>query len=58
MDFAQYGEIIAGNASGFNNPGTDTFAGTNVMSVVIEVPKSSIGGTGTINTWVETKTKQ
>lgn len=58
MDFAQYGEIIAGNASGFNDPGTDTFAGTNVMSVVIEVPKSSIGGTGTINTWVETKTKQ
>ena len=40
------------------DPGTDTFAGTNVMSVVIEVPKSSIGGTGTINTWVETKTKQ
>jgi len=28
------------------------------MSVVIEVPKSSIGGSGTINTWVETKTKQ
>ena len=58
MDFAQYSEIIAGNASGFNDPGTDTFAGTNVMSVVIEVPKSSIGGSGTINTWVETKTKQ
>lgn len=57
MDFAQYGEIIAGNASGFNNPGSDTFAGTNVLSVVIEVPKSTIGGTGTINTWVEAKTK-
>ncbi len=58
MDFARYGEIIAGNAPGFNNPGTDTFAGTNVMSVVVEVPKSSIGGSGTINTWVEAKTRQ
>lgn len=58
MDFATYGEIIGGNASGFNNPGTDTFAGTNVMSIVVEVPKSQIGSTGTINTWVEAKTKQ
>lgn len=58
MDFAQYSEIIAGNASGFNNPGADTFAGTNVLSVVVEVPKSMIGGSGTINTWVESKRKQ
>ena len=58
MDFAQYGAIIGGNASSFNNPGADTFAGTNVMSVVIEVPKSMIGGSGTINTWVEAKVKQ
>lgn len=58
MDFSQYGEIIAGNASSFNDPGTDTFAGTNVMSVVVEVPKSMIGGSGTINTWVESKRKQ
>ncbi len=58
MDFAQYGEIIAGNATGFNSPGSDTFAGTNVMSIVVEVPKSAIGGSGTINTWVEAKSKQ
>jgi Domain of unknown function (DUF4331) len=58
MDFAQYGQIIAGNASSFNSPGTDTFAGTNVMSIVVEVPKSMIGGSGTINTWVESKRKQ
>lgn len=58
MDFAKYGEIIGGMASGFDNPGTDTFKGTNVLSVVVEVPKSMIGGSGTINTWVETKTKQ
>ena len=42
MDFAQYGEIIAGNATGFNDPGSDTFAGTNVMSIVVEVPKSTL----------------
>lgn len=57
MDFAQYSEIIAGNATSFNNPGSDTFAGTNVMSVVVEVPKSMLGGSGTLNTWVETKRK-
>ncbi len=58
MDFARYGAIIGGTATGFNNPGADTFAGTNVLSIVVEVPKSEIGGTGTINTWVEAKTKQ
>jgi len=58
FDFGQYSEIIAGNATSFNNPGTDTFAGTNVLSIVVEVPKSMLGGTGTLNTWVSTKNKQ
>lgn len=57
MDFAQYGEIIAGNASSFNDPGSDTFAGTNVMSVVVEVPKSTLGSAETINTWVQAKNR-
>lgn len=57
MDFARYGEIIGGTATGFNNPGDDTFKGSNVMSIVVEVPKSKIGGSGTINTWVESKKK-
>tara|TARA_R110002049_G_scaffold231823_1_gene404407 strand:- start:11469 stop:12119 length:651 start_codon:yes stop_codon:yes gene_type:complete len=57
MDFARYGEIIGGMATSFNSPGADTFAGSNVLSVVVEVPKSMIGGSGTINTWVETKRK-
>lgn len=57
MDFAQYGEIIAGNATSFNDPGSDTFAGTNVMSVVVEVPKSMLGSVETLNTWVESKRK-
>jgi hypothetical protein len=58
MDFAQYGEIITGNATTFNDPGTDTFAGSNVLSIVVEVPKSQIGGSGTINVWAEAKGKQ
>lgn len=58
FDFAQYSEIIAGNASSFNSPGVDTFAGTNVMSVVVEVPKSMLGSGASINSWVETKRKQ
>ena len=57
MDFAQYSAIIGGTATSFNDPGSDTFAGSNVMSVVVEVPKSMIGGSGTINTWVESKRK-
>ncbi len=56
FDFGQFNEILAGNASGFNNPGTDTFAGTNVLSIVVEIPKNMLGGNGTLNTWVETKT--
>lgn len=58
MDFAQYGEIIAGNASSFNTPGSDTFAGTNVLSVVIEVPKTLLGSVASVNTWVEAKRVQ
>lgn len=58
FDFAQYGAILGGTATGFNNPGSDTFAGSNVLSIVVEVPKDMIGGSGTINTWVESKRRQ
>ncbi len=56
FDLTAYQAIIGGTASSFNNPGKDTFAGTNVMSVVIEVPKSSLGS-GTINTWATSNRK-
>ena len=55
FDLDQYHAILAGKAMGFNNPGTDAFAGTNVLSVVVELPKSMIGGTGKINVWLTTK---
>jgi hypothetical protein len=58
FDLGAYQAILGGMAPGFNDPGTDTFAGTNVMSIVIEVPKSSLGNAATINTWAVTKVRQ
>lgn len=58
FDLGAYSAILSGDAGGFSDPGTDTFAGTNVLSIVVEVPKSLLGSTGTINTWVETKIKR
>jgi hypothetical protein len=57
FDLNQYHAILAGKATGFNNPGSDSFAGTNVMSVVVEVPKSLLKSTGKINVWLTTKKK-
>ena len=55
FDLVRFRQVIAGTASSFNNPGNDTFAGTNVMSIVVEVPKSLLGSNGTINVWAESK---
>jgi hypothetical protein len=57
FDLVQYLNVISGKATGFNNPGADTLAGTNVLSVVLEVPKTLLKGTGSINVWLETKQK-
>ncbi len=56
FDLVVYKEIIAGTAMMFDSPGADTFAGTNVMSLVVEVPKSQLG-TGTINIWATSNRK-
>ena len=70
FDFSQFNKVIKGPAeapNGFNVPGTDDFDGTNVLSIVVEVPNSFLGGTfahpagtGTqvFNAWAEAKTKQ
>ncbi len=57
FDLGRFKEIIAGTATSFNSPGTDTFAGKNVMSIVVEVPKTLLGSAATINVWGETKSK-
>ncbi|WP_136668344.1 DUF4331 family protein [Flavobacterium sp. H122] len=58
FDLNQYKAILGGTASGFNDPGTDTFAGTNVLSTIVEMPKTLLGNSSSINVWVETKQKQ
>ena len=58
FDLNQYHAILDGKAPGFNNPGSDAFAGTNVMSIVAEVPKKMLNSTGKINVWVTTKKKE
>jgi Domain of unknown function (DUF4331) len=56
FDLTQFRAIIGGTASSFRSPGVDAFAGTNVMSIVVEVPKSLLGS-NTINVWAESKMK-
>jgi len=58
FDLTQFKKIIGGMATSFNNPGTDAFAGTNVLSFIVELPKSMLNATnGKINVWLETKKK-
>jgi hypothetical protein len=59
FDLDQFHKIIGGMATSFNNPGTDTFAGTNVLSVVVEVPKSLLHAEkGKINVWLTTSLQE
>lgn len=57
FDLNQYKAILAGSATSFNDPGMDTFAGTNVLALVVELPKTMLGTSNTINTWVTTNRK-
>lgn len=56
FDLNKFKAILGGTATGFSNPGSDAFAGTNVMALVIEVPKSKLGS-GTINVWATSNRK-
>lgn len=68
FDFNQFNAVVGGMApEGFNNPGNDDFDGTNILSIVVEVPNTLLGntfphpaGTGVevFNAWVEAKRKQ
>ena len=57
FDIARYAEIIAGTATSFRTPGMDSFAGTNIMAIAVEVPKSLLGSSDNISVWAESKTK-
>lgn len=60
MDFHKFVAIVQGVGgaenppTAFDTPGQDAFAGTNVLSFVIEVPKDLIGGSSVkkFNTWL------
>ncbi|HLK31407.1 MAG TPA: DUF4331 family protein [Puia sp.] len=59
FDLDQFHAILGGTATGFNNPGKDTFAGTNVMSIVVEVPKWLLHAqNGKINVWLTTSMQE
>ena len=51
FDLAQFNQIVAGNATAFNDPGTDAFAGTNVLALVFEVPIAQLGGSDALGIW-------
>ncbi|RYZ20683.1 MAG: DUF4331 domain-containing protein [Chitinophagaceae bacterium] len=57
FDLTRFKEIIGGTATSFRSPGIDAFAGTNVLSLVVEVPKTMLGSAQNINVWSEIKTK-
>ena len=57
FDLVQFKKIIAGQATSFRNPGVDTFAGTNVLAIVIELPSSMLGGTK-LGVWGSTSRPQ
>ncbi len=57
-DMSTFFAIKDGRKTNFNNPGNDTWSGQNVLSTVVEVPKSLLGDSETINAWVTTHRRQ
>jgi len=61
FDIARFRQIIGGNASGFLNPGNDTWNGLNVLTMAIELPKDLLGDATSddkLNIWVTANRKQ
>jgi hypothetical protein len=50
FDLVQFNRVVSGAATSFNDPGADTFAGFNVLAIVIELPKSVLGD-NTLGVW-------
>ncbi len=45
FDLVQFKHVIAGDTTAFRNPGVDTFAGNDVLAVVVELPSAMLGAT-------------
>ncbi|MEX0998313.1 MAG: DUF4331 family protein [Flavobacteriaceae bacterium] len=69
FDLNQFNAITNGEVSGFNTEGEDTFAGNNVLTIAVELPKAMLGAgevganpfeptTPIYSMWVESKRKQ
>jgi hypothetical protein len=56
FDLVRFNAIIAGQETSFRDPGVDTFAGFNVLALVVEFPKALLGTAGTIGVWATTST--
>jgi hypothetical protein len=52
FDLARFNEIRMGMATAFRDPGVDTFAGSNALAIVVELPASMVvGDDPTIGVW-------
>ncbi len=69
FDLNRFNSIVLEEVSGFNAEGEDTFAGSNVLTIAVELPKSMLGAgavganpfeptTPVYSMWVESKRKQ
>jgi hypothetical protein len=69
FDFVRFNQVLApspSDNSGFNVPGTDTFANANTLSIALEIPNSLLGtptatnviGLPVYKAWVTTNRKQ
>ena len=57
FDLTQFKKIIAGEATSFRNPGVDSFAGTDVLALVVELPGARLRGTK-LGVWGSTSRQQ
>jgi hypothetical protein len=51
FDLTRFREILAGQATSFADPGTNTFAGLNVYAIVVELPLSMLGDPADLSVW-------
>jgi hypothetical protein len=54
IDLTRLLDILAGNQTAFRDPGVDALAGVNTLAIVVEFPKSMLGGASDIGVWATT----
>lgn len=54
FDLTQFQAVVRGQASSFRNPGIDTFAGFNTLSIVVELPATALGSNPNVGVWATT----